>query len=310
MNITEHLRNKRWVAVFPGQGSHAVGMGTAFAAHFPEAKAAFDEAEAEFSGLGALVAEGPLEELTLTANQQPALVTASVAAWRAWQAAGGGLPMAMAGHSLGEYSALVAAEAFTLGEAVRLTRARGLAMQEAVPSGQGGMLAMMGDAEAVEALCGSVEGASPANFNSPAQVVVSGTASAMAELAEKAREHKMRAIPLKVSAPFHSPLMAPAREKMLPLLTAAVWRAPLVPVYANVTAQPHAGPETLAGRLAEQITASVRWTQTVQTLHAAGAEAWVEFGPGTVLGGLIRKTIPGAETYGVSAPQDLQGEHA
>ncbi|MFC6592450.1 ACP S-malonyltransferase [Deinococcus lacus] len=305
------LRGRQIAALFPGQGSHAVGMGADLAAAVPVAAAVYAEAEATLPGLRRLIEQGPLEDLTLTANQQPALVAASVAAYRAWQAHTGLTPAFAAGHSLGEYSALVAAGALALPDALRLTRERGERMQAAVPVGAGAMSAVMGDAQAVQEVCAGIEGVQPANYNAPTQTVISGTAAGVAEAAAALKERGLRVIPLKVSAPFHCPLMQPAREGLQPVLEATAFAAPAFPVYANVTAQPYAGPQQMPALLAEQITAPVRWVETVQALASAGAEVFIEFGPGSVLAGLVKKILPGADVLNVAAPGDLpdmQGE--
>ncbi|GAA0515384.1 ACP S-malonyltransferase [Deinococcus depolymerans] len=293
-------------ALFPGQGSHSVGMGTDLTAAFPEAAEVYTQVEHVLPGLRALIESGPLDDLTLTANQQPALVAASVAAYRAWRARTGLTPAFAAGHSLGEYSALVAADALSLGDALRLTRRRGELMQAAVPVGAGAMSAVMGDPAVVQEVCAATDGVQPANFNAPTQTVISGTKQGVdaANAALKARG--LKAIPLKVSAPFHCPLMAPAASGLAPDLQTTAFAPPAFPVYANVTAQPNTDPTALPGLLTEQITGAVRWVETIQALAAAGADVFIEFGPGTVLTGLVRRILPDARTINVGTAAQVQ----
>lgn len=293
-------------ALFPGQGSHAVGMGADLAAAFPNAGAVYAEADATLPGLRALIETGPLESLTLTANQQPALVAASVAAYRAWQAHTGLTPAFAAGHSLGEYSALVAAGALDLAGALRLTRRRGELMQQAVPVGVGAMCAVMGDPGVVREVCREEAGTvQPANFNAPTQTVISGDKAAVDAAAAALKARGLKVIPLKVSAPFHCLLMQPAQDALTPDLEAAAFRAPAFPVYANVTAAPNSDPAALPDLLARQITGSVRWVETIQALADAGADLFIEFGPGTVLTGLVKRIVPDAQTLNVGRVGDL-----
>ncbi|WP_034385369.1 ACP S-malonyltransferase [Deinococcus sp. YIM 77859] len=296
-------------ALFPGQGSHAVGMGADLTAAFPQAERVYAEAEATLPGLRALIEEGPLEALTLTANQQPALVAASVAAYRAWQAQTGLTPAFGAGHSLGEYSALVAAGALSLTDALRLTRRRGELMQEAVPVGSGAMSAVMGDPEVVREVCAAVALTSgvvqPANFNAPTQTVISGEKAAVEAAAAELKARGLKVVPLKVSAPFHCALMQPAQDALTPDLRATTFHAPAFPVYANVTAEANRDPTALPDLLARQITGSVRWVETIQALAAAGAEVFIEFGPGTVLTGLVKRILPEAQTVNVGTAEQV-----
>nr|WP_221269792.1 ACP S-malonyltransferase [Deinococcus budaensis] len=297
----------RIAALFPGQGSHAVGMGADLAATFPGAEAVYAGAEAALPGLRTLIETGPLEALTLTANQQPALVAASVAAYRAWQAQTGLTPAFAAGHSLGEYSALVAAGALDLGDALRLTRRRGELMQQAVPAGLGAMSAVMGDPETVREVCASASGiVQPANFNAPTQTVISGERGAVDAAAAELKARGLKVIPLKVSAPFHCPLMQPAQDALTPGLHAAAFAPLAFPVYANVTAAPNLDPAALPGLLAAQITGSVRWVETILALAAAGADLFVEFGPGTVLTGLVKRILPDARTLNVGTVEQVR----
>ncbi|MBI0445803.1 ACP S-malonyltransferase [Deinococcus sp. DB0503] len=294
-------------ALFPGQGSHAVGMGTDLTATFPQAEAVYAEAEATLPGLRALIEAGPLEDLTLTANQQPALVAASVAAYRAWQVQTGLTPTFAAGHSLGEYSALVAVGAVTLADALRLTRRRGELMQQAVPVGVGAMSAVMGDPDVVREVCAATPGVvQPANFNAPTQTVISGERAAVDAAAAELKARGLKAIPLKVSAPFHCALMQPAQEALAPDLQATAFAPFAFPVYPNVTAEANSDPTALPQLLARQITGSVRWVETIQALAAAGAAVFIEFGPGTVLTGLVKRILPDARTVNVGTAEQVR----
>ncbi|AWN23902.1 [acyl-carrier-protein] S-malonyltransferase [Deinococcus irradiatisoli] len=293
-------------ALFPGQGSHALGMGTDLAAAAPPARQVFDQAEATLPGLLALIEHGPLDALTLTANQQPALVTASLAAYRAWQEHTGLLPFAAAGHSLGEYSAHVAAGTLSLPDALRLTRRRGELMQAAVPVGAGAMAAIMGDPAAVEEVCSALEGVQPANYNAPTQTVISGEKAAVEEASAQLKARGLKAIPLKVSAPFHCTLMRPAAEALAPDLQAAPLGQLHFPVVANVNARAVTDAREVPPLLTEQITGSVRWVQSVRHLAEMGAEVFVEFGPGTVLTGLVKRILPEARTLNVGTLAQVQ----
>ena len=294
-------------ALFPGQGSHAVGMGADLTRAFAPAEEVYAAAERTLPGLRGLIEAGPLDELTLTANQQPALVAASVAAYRAWQAHTGLTPMVAAGHSLGEYSALVAAGVLNLEDALRLTRKRGELMQRAVPEGLGAMSAVMGDPAVVAEVCAAQPGVvEPANFNAPTQTVISGEKAAVDAASTELKARGLKAIPLKVSAPFHCELMRPAAEGLSPDLHAAEYGPFLFPVVANVSAELVDDPRHTAGLLERQITGSVRWVETVQTLGELGVDVFVEFGPGTVLSGLVRRILPGARTINVGSTEQVQ----
>ncbi|MDV6374408.1 ACP S-malonyltransferase [Deinococcus arenicola] len=292
-------------ALFPGQGSHAVGMGADLAAAFPVAEAVYAEAEAALPGLRALIETGPLEDLTLTANQQPALVAASVAAYRAWQQKTGLTPMVAAGHSLGEYSALVAAGVLTLGDALRLTRQRGTLMQQAVAPGDGAMSAIMGDPAVVAEVCGGIDGVQTANFNAPTQTVISGTAEAVATASAELKLRGLKAIPLKVSAPFHCALMTPAAVGLSPDLQATAYGPFTFPVVANVTAELNDDPQRVPELLERQITGAVRWVETITALAGMGVDTFIEFGPGKVLSGLVGRIVPGARTIGMGTAADV-----
>ena len=296
----------RIAALFPGQGSHSVGMGADLAAAFPVAEAVYAEAENTLPGLRALIETGPLEDLTLTANQQPALVAASVAAYRAWQEKTGLTPMVAAGHSLGEYSALVAAGVLSLSDALRLTRKRGTLMQQAVAPGDGAMSAIMGDPAAVAEVCEVIDGVQPANLNAPTQTVISGSAAAVAEASTQLKVRGLKAIPLKVSAPFHCALMAPAAAGLSPDLQDTSYGPFVFSVVANVTAELNDDPRRVPDLLERQITGAVRWVETIETLLGMGVDTFIEFGPGKVLGGLVGRIVPGAKIIQMGTAADVE----
>lgn len=298
--------------LFPGQGSQTVGMGKALYESSPAAKAIFDRAdEALGFSLSKLCFEGPEAELTLTENTQPALVTTSIAALAALREALPELtaPAFVLGHSLGEYSALVAAEALTLEDAVRIVRIRGRAMQAAVPAGQGGMAAIMGgDETAIAALCADAsegEVLSPANFNSPGQVVIAGTAAAVGRAVELSKTRGLKAIPLKVSAPFHCALMASAAVEVREALAATTVRAPKFPVIANVDATPNASAGRVSELLVRQVDSAVLWENSVRVAAGAGVGKALELGPGKVLAGLVKRIDKNVLVQGVATPDDL-----
>lgn len=297
--------------VFPGQGSQEAGMGRSLAEAFPESRAVFDEADAALGfAISRLCFEGPDDELRLTANTQPAILATSVAALRPLVARGV-RPSFVAGHSLGEYSALVAAGTLTLADAVRAVRRRGQYMQEAVPPGMGAMAAVLGlELAAVEAACLDVaegEVVSAANINAAGQVVIAGHAAAVerAIVRCKARGAK-RALPLPVSAPFHCALMKPAQERLALDLAALAFAPPQVPLVNNVDAQPVRTPEACRDGLVRQVSGSVRWQESVERLAREGVTTFVEVGPGTVLCGLVKKTAKGARTLAVDSPESLE----
>lgn len=303
--------------VFPGQGSQAVGMGKALAEAFPQARAVFDEVDAALSQkLSALMFEGPEAELTLTANAQPALMAVSIAVLRVLEAEAG-LDLAreakfVAGHSLGEYSALAAAGAFSLTDAARLLRIRGDAMQKAVPPGEGAMAALLGlelaDARDVCARAAAETGlvCQVANDNGGGQVVSSGAKAAVERSIELAKEKgAKRGILLPVSAPFHCALMAPAAQAMAQALAQVEIRAPVVPLVANVLAAPVTDPAEIRARLVEQVTGSVRWAESVAFMAAQGVESFYEVGAGKVLSGLVKRIAPNAVGTPVGAPADV-----
>ncbi|WP_336065583.1 ACP S-malonyltransferase [Nitratireductor rhodophyticola] len=304
---------------FPGQGSQAVGMGRDLADAFPEARDVFQEVDDALSQkLSKVMWEGPEDELTLTANAQPALMAVSIAAMRVMEK--GGLSLKdrvsyVAGHSLGEYSALCAAGTFSLADTARLLRIRGNAMQAAVPVGEGAMAAIIGlEAADVEAVCSAAgkEGVCQiANDNGGGQLVISGARSAVEEAAKLASEKgAKRAIMLPVSAPFHSALMQPAAEAMREALADVRKHAPAVPVVANVTVSPLSDPEEIAERLVEQVTGRVRWRETVGWFGENGVETLYEIGSGKVLSGLARRINRDLAAVPVNTPADIEAAMA
>jgi [acyl-carrier-protein] S-malonyltransferase len=309
------LTRKKIAFVFPGQGSQKVGMGRVWAEASPEARQTFQEAdEALGFPLSKLCWEGPEEELNLTANTQPALVAAAIAVYRALGTLAPELvPVAVAGHSLGEYSALVAAGALGFADALRLVRRRGELMQEAVPVGQGAMAAIIGlDAEAIAAIAADVataeEVCAVANYNGPSQTVIAGSKGAVDRAVVLAKERGARkATLLAVSAPFHSPLMRPAREGMAPLLAATEFRDPKVPVVSNVDALPVASGDAACDALVRQIDSPVRWVESILWMEEdLGVEAFVEVGPGNVLSGLNRRIVKAARSTAITDPDHLR----
>lgn len=302
--------------VFPGQGSQAVGMGRELAAAFPVAREVFEEVdEALKQALSRLMFEGPEDELTLTENAQPALMAVSMAVVRVLEKEGG-LDLAqaarfVAGHSLGEYSALAAAGTFSLADAARLLKTRGRAMQQAVPVGQGAMAALMGlELEAArqvaeEAAQGEV--CTAANDNAPGQVVVSGHKAAVERAVALAAERgARRSVMLPVSAPFHCPLMQPAAEVMAEALEAVPMAAPRVPLVANVTAEAVEDPEAIRRLLVEQVTGTVRWREGVLYMKEQGVDALVELGAGKVLTGLARRIDRALSATALQTPEDIE----
>jgi [acyl-carrier-protein] S-malonyltransferase len=296
--------------LFPGQGSQHAGMGRALAEAFPEAREAFAAADAALGcALSQLCFEGPEEELQLTANTQPAILATSVAALRALEARGAHAD-AVAGHSLGEYSALVAAGVLTLEAAVVAVRRRGTYMQEAVPVGQGAMAAILAlDLPLIREACAEAaqgEIVAPANLNGPGQVVIAGHAGAVDRAIEacKARGAR-RALRLPVSAPFHCELMRPAQERLAVDLAALPFRDPRVPVVTNVDALPARSGEACRDALVRQVSAPVLWQQTIERLVDDSVTLFVEVGPGSVLAGLVRKIARGAKVVGASDPDTL-----
>jgi [acyl-carrier-protein] S-malonyltransferase len=286
-------------------------MGRALFEAFPEARRTFEEADAAFGGpLARLCFEGPEDHLTLTENTQPAILTVSIAACRVL-AARGIAPALVAGHSLGEYSANVAAGTFGFGDAVAIVRRRGRYMQEAVPVGQGAMAAILGlDASLVQQACDEAaqgEVVSPANINSRDQVVIAGAAAAVQRASERAKAlGAKRAIPLPVSAPFHCALMKPAEDRLAPELRALAVQVPTVPIVANVDAEPKRDPAAAIEALVRQVSAPVLWEAVVRRLASEGVTTYVEVGPGRVLSGLVKKIHKDARVYSFGAPEDLE----
>ena len=302
--------------VFPGQGSQAVGMGAELAKTFPAARAVFAEVdEALGQKLSAIMWEGPQETLTLTENAQPALMAVSMAVARVLEAEKG-IRIAekvklVAGHSLGEYSALAAAGTFSIADAARLLKLRGQAMQKAVPVGVGAMTALIGvgidvarkiAADAAEGECCDV-----ANDNDPGQVVLSGHKTAIDRVAEAGKKHGLRrAMPLPVSAPFHCALMKPAADAMAEALAKVAMKAPVVPVVSNVLAAPISDPAEIRRRLVEQVTGTVRWRECVQAMAAAGVTHLYEIGAGKVLSGLAGRIDKALKAQPVGTPADIE----
>ena len=297
--------------VFPGQGSQSVGMLDAWGEH-PAVRQTLAEASAALGeDLGALIATGPKEALALTTNTQPVMLVAGVACWRAWRAEGGALPQAVAGHSLGEYSALVAAEVLSLAQAVPLVRLRAAAMQDAVPVGTGAMAAILGlDAQKVIAGCADVtramgqngsEVVEAVNFNDPKQTVIAGSKAAVDKACEVLKGlGAKRALPLPVSAPFHSSLMRPAAERLKAALAGIELAAPRIPVVNNVDVALESDPERIRDALVRQAAGPVRWVECVQALRARGITHVIECGPGKALAGMTKRIdaeLVGASLY-------------
>ncbi|MDX5593765.1 ACP S-malonyltransferase [Pseudovibrio sp. SPO723] len=299
---------------FPGQGSQAVGMGQELANAFPEAKAVFDEVDAALGQkLSSIMWEGPADELTLTANTQPALMAVSLATMRVLESKGVDLAQAakyVAGHSLGEYSALAAAGSISISDAARLLRIRGDAMQKAVPVGEGAMAALLGldfeQAMEVAAEAAQGEVCQAANDNANGQVVVSGHKAAVERACEIAKgKGAKRAVLLPVSAPFHCALMQPAADAMAEALANVEIKAPVVPVVANVLAQPISDPADIRARLVEQVTGTVRWRESVTWMAENGIETFVEIGTGKVLTGMVKRIVKSAEGVAVNTAEDI-----
>lgn len=302
----------RTAFVFPGQGAQYAGMGRDLYERYPEARAAFAEAD-EVLGfpLSRLCFEGPEERLQLTEITQPAVLAASVAALRVLEARGL-RPDLVAGLSLGEYTALVAAGSLEFADALRIVHLRGRLMQEAVPPGEGAMAAVLGlDDAAVEALCREASTADqlvvPANYNCPGQVVIAGHARAVAEAARRAAEAgARRVVPLPVSAPFHTPLMRPAAERLAPVLRATPIRDAAVPVACNVDGRLRQRAEELREALILQVDHPVRWQDCVRSLLAAGATRFLEVGPGRALTGFVRRIAPGVQAEGAGDAESIE----
>ncbi len=304
-------RQLKLAFVFPGQGSQSVGMMAGFDEH-PIVRATFTEgSEVLGDDLWTLVSDGPEDHLNRTVNTQPVMLTAGIAVWRAWQAAGGAAPAIVAGHSLGEYSALVAAGALAFRDAVPLVRFRAQAMQDAVPAGVGAMAAILGlDATAVSAICAdSAQGqvVEPVNFNTPEQIVIAGHREAVerAIAAATARGAK-RGILLPVSAPFHSSLMKPAAERLAAMLATVTLQSPATPVLHNVDVEEKSTPEAIRAALARQAASPVRWVETIQAMGARGVTHVVECGPGRVLTGMTKRIDRGLRSFALDAGADIE----
>jgi [acyl-carrier-protein] S-malonyltransferase len=307
---------KPFAFVFPGQGSQAVGMLDAWGDHPAVAETLREASDALGEDVARLIHDGPKEALSLTTNTQPVMLVAGVAAWRAWLAEGGDRPSVVAGHSLGEYSALVASGVLTLAQAAPLVRFRAQAMQQAVPVGVGAMAAILGmDAVKVKAGCAEVTAAfGPAsgevveavNFNDPMQTVIAGSKAAVDKACEvlKASGAK-RALPLPVSAPFHSSLMKPAAEALRERLASVALLAPQIPVINNIDVSVRDDPELIRDALVRQAAGPVRWVETVQALKARGVEAVVECGPGKVLAGMAKRIAPEMAAASIYDPATL-----
>ena len=285
---------KKIAFVFPGQGSQAIGMLNGFAGNAVVAETIAEASQALGFDLGKLIVEGPKEELDLTTNTQPVMLASAVAFYRAWIAAGGKLADVVAGHSLGEYSALVAAGVIQFKDAVPLVRFRAQAMQEAVPVGQGGMAAILGlsdedvRAACIEAAQGEV--VEPVNFNAPAQVVIAGHKSAVERACEVAKaKGAKRALPLPVSAPFHSSLLKPASDRLRDYLQGVTFATPAIPLINNVDVAMVTDAAAIKDALVRQAASPVRWVETVQTMASQGVERVIECGPGKVLSGLVKR---------------------
>lgn len=291
--------------IFPGQGSQKVGMGQAAYEASPEARAVFDAADKALGeSLSGLCFEGPADALKLTANTQPAILTCSVALFRGL----GESPDIVAGHSLGEYSANVAAGTLKFEDAVRLVRVRGGYMQDAVPVGEGAMSAILrADAGVVEEICETTEGVvEPANYNSPGQIVIAGAAAAVEAAGARLKEVKARVIPLPVSAPFHSSLMRPAEERLAPHLNDTELGSPRVPIVVNVDAVATQDADRARSALIQQVSRPVRWQQSVELMVEMGVELFVEVGPGKVLSGLVGRINKGIRRVNVETPADFE----
>jgi [acyl-carrier-protein] S-malonyltransferase len=302
--------------VFPGQGSQVVGMGAELAATYAPARAVFAEVDAALGQkLSELMFSGPLEQLTLTENAQPALMAASLAVLRVLEAEKG-FRLAdrvkyVAGHSLGEYSALAAAGALSLADAARLLKQRGQAMQAAVPVGQGAMAALLGVgkevAEKLAAAAAEAEICQLANDNEPTQAVISGSKAAIERAGQLAKAHGVRRfMPLNVSAPFHCFLMLPAAEAMARALDAVTIMPPRVPIIANVSAAPISDPAEIKQRLVEQVTGTVRWRESVTAMAANGITDLYEIGAGRVLSGLAKRIVPSLNASSIGTPAEIE----
>jgi [acyl-carrier-protein] S-malonyltransferase len=308
------IENMSYAMVFPGQGSQEVGMGRRLLDRYDAARNVFKQAdEALGFDLGKLVLEGPGEDLKKTAFAQPAILTVSIAVFEVIRHELGfdPKPAFVAGHSLGEYSALVAGGALSLADGVRLVHLRGRLMQEAVPLGQGTMAALLGiDRDSVKAICEEVSSlgvCEAANFNAPGQIVISGTTEAVEKAMELAKERgARRAVRLKVSAPFHCRLMEPVADKLKAAFEQCQWRKPKWPIIANVSARPEQNVDDIKRSLYLQTYSPILWQDTIEYLHSEGIETFAEIGPGSVLTGLIRRTVRGVSALTVGTPEEAE----
>ena len=302
----------KFAIAFPGQGSQSVGMLAEMAAEYPVVKATFDEASQVLGyDLFQLVMDGPAEELNKTWRTQPALLTSSVALWRVWQSINAPMPAMMAGHSLGEYSALVCSGALAFADAVKLVELRGVAMQEAAPEGVGAMAAIIGlDNESIAANCEKAaqgQVVSPVNFNSPGQVVIAGHKEAVERANVLMKESgAKRALPLPVSVPSHCALMKPAAEKLAIALQSIEIKSPTIPVINNVDVTAEIDAARIKDALVRQLFSPVRWTETVESVANAGVEFEVEMGPGKVLSGLVKRIDKRVDGAAINDPASLQ----
>jgi [acyl-carrier-protein] S-malonyltransferase len=310
--------NDNWKMIaflFPGQGSQSPGMGKDLAEKFPVARQVFEEADDALGfSLSRLGFEGPAEELQLTENTQPSILAVSVAAYRALESSGAPAPAFVAGHSLGEYSALVAAGVLDLSDALRTVRARGRYMQEAVPVGTGAMAAVIGgELSDIERVCAEASGdevCSVANINSPGQVVIAGNTAAVDRAIELLKGVAKRVIKLNVSAPFHCALMKPAQDRLAQDLERLEFREPKFPVVTNVDARITTAPDELRDSLIRQVSAPVRWVESMQLLRQNGVDTVVEIGPGKVLSGLMRQTSRDINSLNVEDAASLEATSA
>ncbi len=295
--------------IFPGQGSQAIGMMGQLAQEHGLVKDLFVEAsDALAVDLWAMTQEGPLEALSQTENTQPALLTAGVAAWRVWQELGGQTPSIMAGHSLGEYTALVCAGALSFSDGVTLVRDRGRYMQEAVPAGEGAMAAIIGldDQQVIDVCAQTAQGdvLQAVNFNAPGQVVIAGSSAAIERATVTMKEAgAKRALPLPVSIPAHSRLMTPASERLAQRIAGIDVKLPSIPVLHNCNVEVAVSADQVAANLVTQLDSPVRWVESVNAMHAQGVERFIESGPGKVLGGMVKRIVKGVEVACIDKPE-------
>lgn len=297
--------------VFPGQGSQALGMMSVLAEQHSQVKDLFVEASDVLGvDLWVMTQEGPLEALSQTENTQPALLTAGVAAWQVWQAQGGDKPAMMAGHSLGEYTALVCAGALSFADGVALVRDRGRYMQEAVPAGEGGMAAIIGleDQQVIDVCAATAEGdvLQAVNFNAPGQVVIAGSAAAIERAIVTMKEAgAKRALPLPVSIPAHSSLMTPASQRLAERLSSIAVTAPEIPVLHNCNVSVASSAQEITANLVSQLDSPVRWVESINSMNSQGVDTFIESGPGRVLGGMIKRIVKGVIVASIDTPDAL-----